>query len=452
MDAKKAILHFILIVLIILNVGSVVTGRDIVGNTPLSVEKNSTSFSQGKNDSKVISQFDDPPANPGKILKLRVRGIKQDLTQDTSSEEVCVVMPDVVSRFDGSDIKDPYVSPSTTKSDISEVEAPLLYDVVRSSVDFKGCPVDRSKTGCWKSASFIIGVEMAERFAYYGISSNLVSYLTGPLGQSAAAAAAAANVNVWYGTAFLSPLVGAFIADSYLGKYQTVIIASLLYILGLGFLSLSAALDHSNKARLPPQSQIIFFFCSLFLVALAQGGHKPCLQAFGAEQFDESDEDECKAKSSFFNWWNFCLCASVVVAMKLITRILDPNPLKRITIPEILADEWFKKDFKPPIFDEKEDTNLDDVEAVFKDSEKDYNVKYFTHVYLGTGDRDTRGKQGSANEIINKIEQAAKPLDFGVQKKNYKMRLENLKAGRKGNLNVATEFYKNLSTCLEDVV
>lgn len=43
--------------------------------------------------------------NPGKILKLRVRGTKQDLTQDATTEEVCVVMPGVIARFEGSDIK-----------------------------------------------------------------------------------------------------------------------------------------------------------------------------------------------------------------------------------------------------------------------------------------------------------------------------------------------------------
>lgn len=44
-------------------------------------------------------------------------------------------------------------------------------------------------------------------------------------------------------------------------------------------------------------------------------------------------------------------------------------PFQRITIPEILEDPWFKKGYKPPFFYEKEDANLDDVEAVFKDSE-----------------------------------------------------------------------------------
>uniref|UniRef100_J3M7G5 Uncharacterized protein n=1 Tax=Oryza brachyantha TaxID=4533 RepID=J3M7G5_ORYBR len=44
----------------------------------------------------------------------------------------------------------------------------------------------RPATGGWRSALFIIWVEAAERFAYYGISANLINYLTGPLGETTA--------------------------------------------------------------------------------------------------------------------------------------------------------------------------------------------------------------------------------------------------------------------------
>ncbi|PWA38970.1 proton-dependent oligopeptide transporter family [Artemisia annua] len=109
------------------------------------------------------------------------------------------------------------------------IESPLLSDFVDGAVDYKKRRVLRSKSGCWRSSYFIISVEVAERFAYYGVSSNLIMYLTGPLGQSTATAAE--NVNVWSGTAALLPLVGGVIADAFLGRYVMIIIASLLYIL-----------------------------------------------------------------------------------------------------------------------------------------------------------------------------------------------------------------------------
>ncbi|MBA0828172.1 hypothetical protein Goarm_012884 [Gossypium armourianum] len=216
-------------------------------------------------------------------------------------------------------------------SDPSAAQTPLLDDTIDGCLDYKGRPVRRSSSGCWISASFIIVVEIAERFAYYGISSNLITYLTGPLGESTATAAA--QVNAWNGAASLLPLLGAFIADSFLGRYRTIILASLVYILGLGLLALSATLcsisssggQNADDIALSSslQFQVILFFSSLYLVAFAQGGHKPCVQAFGADQFDTQDPEECKAKSSFFNWWYFGMCAGTLTTLSILNYIQD---------------------------------------------------------------------------------------------------------------------------------
>nr|XP_029122230.1 protein NRT1/ PTR FAMILY 5.10 [Elaeis guineensis] len=201
-------------------------------------------------------------------------------------------------------------------------------------VDYKGRPISRSATtGGWTSALFIIGVETAERFSYSGISSNLISYLTGPLRQSTAAGAA--NANAWSGTANMLPILGAVVADSWLGRYRTILLSSLLYVLGLALLTLSAALlslgssdcdlSKGEISSCPPPSpfHVIIFFFSLYLVALGQGGHKPCVQAFGADQFDDRDPSESKARSSFFNWWYVGICLGCVAAYMVLNYIQD---------------------------------------------------------------------------------------------------------------------------------
>ncbi|KAK4268920.1 hypothetical protein QN277_022147 [Acacia crassicarpa] len=202
----------------------------------------------------------------------------------------------------------------------------------------------------------------------------------------------------------------------------------------------------------------------------------------------------CKAEFSYPSWFP-------PDAKKLLCRILDPNPLTRIKIWEILEDKWFKEGYKPPCFEEEEGINVDDVAAAFNDSKENlvterkekpvsmnafelisrsesFNLDSLFEKEKGIVKRETRfTSQRPAQEIISKIEEAAKPLGFNVHRRNYKMKLQGDKSGRKGHLSVATEvfevapslhmvelrktggdtlefhkFYKKFSSGLQDVV
>ena len=64
--------------------------------------------------------------------------------------------------------------------------------------------------------------------AYYGISSNLVLYLTTKLHQGVVPSAN--NVTNWVGTIWMTPIIGAYVADAHLGRYRTFMIASVIYL------------------------------------------------------------------------------------------------------------------------------------------------------------------------------------------------------------------------------
>ncbi|KAL2893512.1 Protein NRT1/ PTR FAMILY 5.10 [Bienertia sinuspersici] len=108
---------------------------------------------------------------------------------------------------------------------------------------------------------------------------------------------------------------------------------SFLAYLGLGMLTLSAVLPFTssvNSKKIPIgflgdsfSFQTISIFFSLYLVAIGQAGHKPCVQAFGADQFDEQDPQESKAKSSFFNWWYMGMCLGPLLVISVLNYIQD---------------------------------------------------------------------------------------------------------------------------------
>lgn len=56
--------------------------------------------------------------------------------------------------------------------------------------------------------------------AFYSISANLSMHLQEALHEDVSVSAR--NVNNWVGTTFLTPLLGAFVADSFAGRYWTI--------------------------------------------------------------------------------------------------------------------------------------------------------------------------------------------------------------------------------------
>ncbi|KAF7099732.1 hypothetical protein CFC21_101331 [Triticum aestivum] len=203
---------------------------------------------------------------------------------------------------------------------------------VAGVVDFRGDPAPRASTGRWPAAMFVLVVEIAERFAYNGVSANLISYLTGPLAESTATAAAA--INAWSGVAMMLPLLVACVADAWLGRFRTIVLASILFVVSLGMLTLSSALPafHSDGcssftalslACSPSPVQVTIFYVSLYMVALAEAGHKPCSQAFGADQFDQHHPKESVSRSSFFNWWFLGMCSGTAATTMVSSYIQD---------------------------------------------------------------------------------------------------------------------------------
>ncbi|XP_028770008.1 protein NRT1/ PTR FAMILY 5.4-like [Neltuma alba] len=152
--------------------------------------------------------------------------------------------------------------------------------------------------GGWHAAIFIMCVEFTDRFAYYGLTGNLIQYLTRVLQEPNATASK--NVNTFIGVSALFPLLGGFIADSYLGRFNTIVASSVIYLLGMIWLTLSASVLKNNST---------LFFVGLYILSIGDGGHKPCVQTFAANQFDDNSPEEKIAKSSFFNFWYLGLVA-----------------------------------------------------------------------------------------------------------------------------------------------
>ncbi|XP_047093156.1 protein NRT1/ PTR FAMILY 5.2-like [Lolium rigidum] len=196
------------------------------------------------------------------------------------------------------------------------------------SVDLRGNPVLRSKRGGWTACTFIVVYELFERMAYYGIASNLVMYMTRNLHQGIVEASN--NVTNWSGTVFLTPLIGAVVADAYLGRYWTFVAGSAIYLMGMILLTLSVTVPAlkpppCDGTTCPRASalELGVYFGGLYTIALGHGGTKPNISTIGADQFDDFDPVEKLHKLSFFNWWMFTIFLGILFSTTVLVYLQD---------------------------------------------------------------------------------------------------------------------------------
>ncbi|GLT54373.1 hypothetical protein SLA2020_275760 [Shorea laevis] len=211
----------------------------------------------------------------------------------------------------------------------NKVEGSLSTTLVSNGcVDFLGRTADKQTTGGWKASPFIIVNEVAERLAFFAIAVNMVGYLVAEMQQSLPAAAT--HVTDWIGAAYVLTILGAFLADAYLGRFKTIIIFSCVYAVGTVLLTFSASID---SLRPPPctqkpcmkatDGQTAFLYGALALIALGTGGIKPCVSSFGADQFDETDDKEVQKKYAFFNWFFLAINMGALLGITLLVYVKE---------------------------------------------------------------------------------------------------------------------------------
>ncbi|XP_050376461.1 protein NRT1/ PTR FAMILY 4.6-like [Argentina anserina] len=199
-------------------------------------------------------------------------------------------------------------------------------------VDWRSRPAIRGIHGGIFAASFVLAVEILENLAYLANASNLVLYLSKFMHFSPSTSANI--VTNFMGTAFLLALLGGFLADAFFTTYCIYLISAAIEFTGLLVLTIQAHLPSlkpptctsfstDNPCKEVSGGKTVMLFTGLYMVALGVGGIKGSLPPHGAEQFDDTTPQGRKQRSSFFNYYVFCLSCGALVAVTFVVWIED---------------------------------------------------------------------------------------------------------------------------------
>ena len=174
-----------------------------------------------------------------------------------------------------------------------------------------------------KGIPYIIGNEAAERFSFYGMKGILTIFMTKYLFLLSDAAGtpmerteAIARYHEFTSLVYLTPVLGAFLADTILGKYRTILSLSIVYCLGHFALAFMGS---------PGMSAENWMLTGLYLIALGSGGIKPCVSAHVGDQFGKTNGH---LLSKVFGWFYISInvgAAASTLATPLLLEWYGPH-------------------------------------------------------------------------------------------------------------------------------
>ncbi|PIN12019.1 H+/oligopeptide symporter [Handroanthus impetiginosus] len=178
-----------------------------------------------------------------------------------------------------------------------------------------------------KVMPFIIGNETFEKLGAIGTLSNLQVYLTTVFNMSRLSATTL--LNVFNGTTNIATLVGAYLCDTYFGRYKTLGFASIASLLGLLVITLTAVFKNlhpphcspGEKCIGPDAGQMAFLILGFALMIIGAGGIRPCNLAFGVDQFNPKTESGKRGIDSFFNWYYFTITFAQIISLTLVVYV-----------------------------------------------------------------------------------------------------------------------------------
>ena len=145
----------------------------------------------------------------------------------------------------------------------------------------------------------LFATEMWERFSYYGMRALLTLYLTAELvngGFGLDRTSALELYAIFTGLVYLTPILGGWVADRFIGKRKTVYIGGIVMAVGQFLLAGSAFMINSLDA----ESRMFLFNFGLGVLIIGNGFFKPNISTIVGDFYDDNDPRKDSAFNIFY--------------------------------------------------------------------------------------------------------------------------------------------------------